>query len=243
MIKFKDEIKELRYESNFYKGTPIKIYKTIFTVDKVNELVSNLSIKSSNDKKQFTNLTNFDKLLICSSIGLSLLFVASKMLIFILLLFPIFLFNYKYKYIQKEKLTTADFLANNYNLKDFQNGRHLSIQDAKGIYTFIALDFFENEKLVYEYTYFESTYSKAHGYHFKKTHETCLIFLDKLEKIICLPEGIELKGIRYFSRYNGHTYYNYPYAFIPNYIEKFDEILDMFKSLSIKYNIEIEFSK
>ncbi|MGL4761832.1 MAG: hypothetical protein ACRCWG_10325 [Sarcina sp.] len=239
MIKFKDKIKELRYEADFYKGNPIKTYQTRFDENNINKLVYDLTITDNNyakeKKKECNDLTRINKFIKWFSIAGAVYLTVNGLFLAVLVFCPFYIFNYMFNDLKKEKLNASELPTDKYGLEDLQNGKYLSPQDKKGVYSNMSLDFFENETLIYEYTYFQSvrkTYKVNTYYVWKEVQEACLINLDKLEKITYLPEGIKLEGIGYFPRYNGNTYYSYPYAFIPNYIENFDEILEKFKSIS-----------
>ncbi|MGL5614719.1 MAG: hypothetical protein ACRDD2_00580 [Sarcina sp.] len=241
MIEFKNKLSELRYNAKFYKGNIIKSYKNTFTEDELNELVYHLSVKDDNFKKMkikesetFQEEIKYTKWLF---LGFSIFFILTGLLVsalFLIFTYFIYLIFFEYK---KDTLSTSisDLPNNKKDLIDLHNGKYLK-EDEKYLYSYFSLDFFHNEKLVYEYNLFKACTIRHKNnvtYFWKETHEVALIFLNNIEAITYTDAGITIKGSNYFTRYDGNAYYSYPYIFIPSYIENYDEILEKFKSLKI----------
>lgn len=241
MIKFKDKISELRYNSKFYKGNIVKTYKTTFTENELNDLVYNLSIKDNNFKKMkikeseiFEKTTKHLKWIF---LGFSILFTLIGA--FLLVLFLAFVYFLALIFFQYKKenlsLSISDSPNNKNDLIDLHNGKYLK-EDDKSLYSYFSLDFFDNQKLVYEYTFFKTSILRQKNnvlYFWKETHEVALINFNNIEKITYSSTGITIKGFNYFRRYNGNAYYSYPHIFIPNHIENYDEILERLNTIKI----------
>lgn len=239
MIKFKHKTYELRYNSKFYKGDIIKTYKTIFTENEINKIVYDLSVKDDNLKKmkmkEYKEYEKISKYLKWALLGLSIYFILVGLLVFVPFLVIIYVVNLVIVESKKGATDTLVVPTDKNDLIDLYNGKYLN-NDNKSLYTYVSLDFFNNQKLVYEYIYFKACTSQCEGnvnYYWKKEQEVALIFLNSLEEIEFTSAGIMLKGNGYFPRYNGNEYYSYPYAFIPSCIENYDEVLEIFKSLKI----------
>ncbi|MGL4656550.1 MAG: hypothetical protein ACRCWM_11840 [Sarcina sp.] len=239
MIQFKNKISEFKYNTKFYNGNLLESYKTIFTEEKINKIVYDLSIKNDNLKqlkiKQRKEFEKFNKYLKWVFLVLSIFFALIGFFFFIPFLLIMCLGSWILVECKKDNLIISDLPTDKQDIADLHNGKYLSNIN-KSVYNHTSLDFFDNNKLIYEYSYFKACKTQESGfitYYWKETHEVALIPLDSLEEITYSPEGITLKGTGYFPRYNGHTYYSYPYVFIPSYIENFDEISEKFKAIKI----------
>ncbi|MGL4452832.1 MAG: hypothetical protein ACRCTZ_16825 [Sarcina sp.] len=238
MIQFKNKISEFKYNAKFYNGDLLESYKTIFTEEKINKIIYDLSIKNDNLKqlkiKQHKEFEKFNKYSKWVYLGISIFFALIGLFVFIPFILVMWIGSWVIVECKKDSLVISNLPTDKQDIADLHNGKYLSNIN-KSVYSHTSLDFFENQKLIYEYNYFKAcTQSSENGfvtYYWKETHEVVLIPLDSLEEITYSPEGITLKGTGYFPRYNGHTYYSYPYVFIPSYVENFDEILERFKAL------------
>lgn len=239
MIKLKDKTYEVRYNAKFYKGSIIKTYKSIFTEDEINKIVYDLSVKDDNlqkmKTKEYKEYEKVSKYLKWVFLGLSIYFILVGFFIFVPFLVVIYVGGLVVNESKKSASAIVEVPTDKNDLIDLYNGKYLNNEN-KYLYTYVSLDFFDSQKLVYEYTYFKASTIQCDGkvtYYWKKNQEVALIFLNSLEEIIYTSAGIKLRGNGYFKRYNGNIYYSYPYVFIPSYIENYDEILGKFKSLKI----------
>lgn len=235
-IKFSKKIKEFRYEANFYKGKIIESYKTIFDEKVLNKLVYNLTIKDDNFNsiklKEYKELIFINKIIKWLGIGTSIGLTLIGFMVMVPFVIVLFRFLWYSTECEKDKYKNLDFPGSEDDIKEIHSGKYLSERNKMGVYSNVTLDFFENKKLVYEYIFFEVKCYKG-KYYWKEVQEVAMIYLNSLEKINYLPEGIEIEGRGYFERYDGKRYYKYPKIFIPSYITDYDKILEIFKDIDL----------
>ena len=249
-IEFKEKVKELRYECDFYKGNIIKSYKTMFDEKEMNRLVYDLTVTEENLKniknRCDKGLRNTKKIMKWGTIGFCIYCTLKGGLLFVPIIVVIATIIWAISFNGAEE---SNNLANGmYGVDDSEifTGKHLNSRDKEGVYSDLVLEFLDKERLIYEYTYYKVVVSSNNGittYSWKKTQEVSLVFLDKLEKIRYFPEGIEVEGKGYFHRFDGSKYYCLPKIFIPKYIVNYDEIIEEFEKIAKKYNVEYGLEK